>query len=152
MYYRESFEYSPIKMFFNSNSADTIVSRGDVTFNLRRNINLPNNVIGYVSLNELTIANTDYNINANNNTLVLQDYLGVSQTITIPKGNYTVASLMTALNTAFANATGNFKNITVTYSDVTNMYTFTAGVNKIYSLSILATSTINSVLGSNLVL
>ena len=55
MYYRESFEYSPIKMFFNSNSADSIVSRGDVSFNLHRNINLPNNVIGYVSLNELTI-------------------------------------------------------------------------------------------------
>ena len=79
MYYRESFEYSPIKMFFNSNSADTIVSRGDVTFNLRRNINLPNNVIGYVSLNEMTIGNTVYNINGNNNTLVLQDYLGLTK-------------------------------------------------------------------------
>ena len=65
MYYRESFEYSPIKIFCNSNSADNIVSRGDVTFNLSRYINLPNNVIGYVSLNELTIPNTDYNINAN---------------------------------------------------------------------------------------
>ena len=62
MYYRESFEYSPIKLFFNSNSADSIVSRGDVAFNLTRYINLPNNVIGYVSLNELTIPNTDYNM------------------------------------------------------------------------------------------
>ena len=61
MYYRESFEYSPIKMFFNSNSADTIVTRGDVTFNLNRFINLPSHVIGYVSLNELTIPSTDYN-------------------------------------------------------------------------------------------
>ena len=87
MYYRESFEYSPIKMFFNSNSADTIVSRGDVTFNLSRNIKLPNNVIGYVSLNEMTIGNTDYNINGNNNTLVLQDYLGLTQSITITPGN-----------------------------------------------------------------
>ena len=33
MYYRESFEYSPIKIFMNSNSADTIVNRGNVTFN-----------------------------------------------------------------------------------------------------------------------
>ena len=125
MYYRESFEYSPIKLFFNSNSADSIVSRGDVSFNLTRYINLPNNVIGYVSLNELTIPNTDYNINASNNTLVLQDYLGLSQTFTIPVGNYTVSTLMTALNSAFALGGGNFKDIVVTYSDSTNMYTFT---------------------------
>ena len=95
MYYRESFEYSPIKIFCNSNSADNIVSRGDVTFNLSRYINLPNNVIGYVSLNELTIPNTDYNINANNNTLVLQDYNTVSQLFTITPGNYTVSIVMT---------------------------------------------------------
>ena len=78
MYYRESFEYSPIKMFFNSNSADNIVSRGNVTFNLNNNINLPNHVIGYVSLNELTIPNTNYNINSSNNTLVLIDSSGTS--------------------------------------------------------------------------
>ena len=96
-------------MFFNSNSADSIVSRGDVSFNLHRNINLPNNVIGYVSLNELTIPNTDYNINTNNNTLVLQDHTGTSQTITITPGNYTVSTFMTALNTAFATAAGNFQ-------------------------------------------
>ena len=91
MYYRESFEYSPIKMFFNSNSADTIVTRGDVTFNLNRYINLPSHVIGYVSLNELTIPNTDYNINTSNNTLVLTDKTGTNTPFTVPAGNYTVS-------------------------------------------------------------
>ena len=133
MYYRESFEYSPIKIFCNSNSADNIVSRGDVTFNLSRYINLPNNVIGYVSLNELTIPNTDYNINANNNTLVLQDYNNVSQTFTITPGNYTVSTLMTALNTAFTAGVGNFQNIIVTYSDTPNKYLFTTGATTTYS-------------------
>ena len=148
MYYRESFEYSPIKMFFNSNSADTIVSRGNVTFNLQRNINLPNNVIAYVSLNDFIVANTDYNINDTNNTLVLQDHLGVSQSITITKGNYTVSSLMTALNARFAALVGNnFANVTVTYSDITNMYTFKTAANTTYSLTFLATSTMNAVLG-----
>ena len=83
MYYRESFEYSPIKMFFNSNAADTITNRGNVTFNLRSNINLPNNVIGYVSLNELTIPNTNFNINTSNNSLVLLDSSLVPETFTI---------------------------------------------------------------------
>ena len=115
MYYRESFECSPIKLFFNSNSADTIVKWGDVTFNLQRNINLLYNVIAYVSLNDFIVANTDYNINANNNTLVLQDYLGLTQSITITPGNYTVTSLMALMNTKFAALVGNnFANITVT--------------------------------------
>ena len=38
-------------------------------------------------------------------------------------------------------------NITVSYSDTTNKYTFTTAVNATYSLTILATSTMNPVLG-----
>ena len=68
-YYRESFELQPIKLFLNSNAADTIWSRGDITFNLRRTITLPSGTIGYVSLNELTIPNTNYNINSSNYTV-----------------------------------------------------------------------------------
>ena len=71
-YFRESFEYQPIKLFLNSNAADITQSRGDITFDLRRNIILPHGTIGYVSLNELTIPNTNYNINSSNNTLVLR--------------------------------------------------------------------------------
>ena len=59
MYCQEQFEYSPIKIFMNSNAADQITNRGDVTFNLRHNINLPHGTIGYVSLNELSIPNTN---------------------------------------------------------------------------------------------
>ena len=146
MYYRESFEYSPIKMFFNSNSADTIVTRGDVTFNLNRFINLPSHVIGYVSLNELTIPNTDYNISKNNNTLVLTDKTGTNTPFTVTPGNYTVSSFMTALNAAFQAATTvSFRGIVVTYSDITNRFPFTHSSS--YFLRIVSTSTMNSVLG-----
>ena len=54
-YFRESFEYQPVKMFLNSNAADVI--------------SLPSGIIGYVSLS-LTIPNANYNINTSNNTLV----------------------------------------------------------------------------------
>ena len=57
-YFRESFEYQPIKLFLNSAAADTAKNRGDLLFNLRRNITLPSGTTGYVSLNELTIPNT----------------------------------------------------------------------------------------------
>ena len=146
MYYRESFEYSPIKMFFNSNAADTITNRGNVTFNLRRNINLPNNVIGYVSLNELTIPNTNFNINSSNNSLVLLDRSLVPETFTITPGNYTVSQLKDALNTAFSVAsTPSYQGITVSYNDITNKYLFTDTESPF--LVIQATSTMNSVLG-----
>ena len=54
---------------------------------------------------------------------------------------------MDALNTAFASGVGNFQNISVTYSDITSLYTFTTGAGTTYSLTILAISTMNSVLG-----
>ena len=85
--------------------------------------------IGYVSRNELTITNTEYNINGNNNTLVLQDYAGASQSFTIQVGNYTVSTLMSALNSAFVQGVGNFQSIIVPFSDCTNKYTFTTGSN-----------------------
>ena len=146
MYYRESFEYSPIKIFMNSNSADKITYRGDVTFNLRRNINLPNNVIGYVSRNELTIPNTQYNINSSNNSLTLIDIAAISETITIEEGNYTVSQLKEKLTTEFSNAVRvSFRGITVNYDDKTNKFTFdhtTTG-----ALRFTSSSTINAVLG-----
>ena len=141
MYYRESFEYSPIKIFMNSNSADTIVNRGNVTFNLKNTIHLPNNVIGYVSLSELTIGNTNYNINSSNNKLVLIDSSNTDESLTITPGNYTITQFNTALTNAIAGAaTANYKNIMATYNAITNMFTFAhivLRVKKIYNLQVL---------------
>ena len=61
-YYRESFEYPPIRMFFDTNGADTVTINDNVGFTLNQPIQLPTNVVGYVSLQELTIANRNYNI------------------------------------------------------------------------------------------
>ena len=81
-YYRESFDYPPIRMFLDSSVASNISNNGNVNFNLNQKIQLPNNVVGYVSLQELTIANTNYNINTYNNTLVLVDQANNTQTFT----------------------------------------------------------------------
>ena len=62
-YYRESFHYPPIRMFLDTNGADSVTNNGNVTFILNQAIQLPTNVVGYVSLQELAIANTNYNIN-----------------------------------------------------------------------------------------
>ena len=65
-YYRESFEYPPIHMFLDSSVASTINNNGNVNFLLNQQVKIPNDVIGYVSLQELTTANNYYNINTYN--------------------------------------------------------------------------------------
>ena len=150
-YYRESFEYQPIKLFLNSNSADIIQSRGDITFNLRRNISLPSGVTGYVSLNELTIPNTNYNINSTNNKLNLEviknNTIVITQVFTITPGNYTVTQFKDALNAAFEDVSVDvtFNSITVDYNDKTNCFLFTSSASCI--VVILPDSTMNSVIG-----
>ena len=62
-YYRESFEFPPIRMFFDTNGADSVMNNGNVGFTLNQTIQVSSNVIGYVSLQELTIPNTNDNLN-----------------------------------------------------------------------------------------
>ena len=144
-YFRESFEYQPIKLFLNSATADTTKNRGDLVFNLRRNITLPSGTIGYVSLNELTIPNTNYNINTSNNTLVLVDSSMVVTTFEVTPGNYTVTSLMTELNSKFNPLNLTDQTVKITYNDTTNKCTFTHPTSLF--LIIMPTSTMNTVLG-----
>ena len=150
-YFCESFEYQPINLFLNSNSADIIQSHGDRTFNLRRNVSLPSSVTGYVSLNELTIPNTNYNINSTNNKLNLQVIKNntnvITQVFTITPGNYTVTQFKDALNAAFEDVSVDvtFNSITVDYNDKTNCFLFTSTASAI--VVILADSTMNSVIG-----
>ena len=144
-YYRESFEYPPIRMFLESASANSINNNGNVTFTLNQQIQIPNDVVGYVSLQELTIANTNYNIYAYNNTLVLIDYAGNTFTYTITPGNYTVTTFLVALNAQLLTGTANFSNIVATYSDITNKFTLTCPFTS--SLGISSLSTMNSCIG-----
>ena len=145
-YFRESFEYQPIKLFLNSNAADNVQSRGDVTFNLRKNICLPSGTIGYVSLNELTIPNTNYNINSSNNKLIITDIDGVTLEHSVDEGNYTVSQLRDNLYTAFqSSVAATFKSINLSYDDITNKFTFSSSTSGAFHIT--SGSTINSVLG-----
>ena len=90
-----------------------------MTYNLRKMINLPPDTIGYVALRELTIPNTNHNINSSNNTLVLINAHFIQETFTITPGNYTMSELRDALNAM------SYHGITVTYDTNANKYKFT---------------------------
>ena len=62
------------------------MNNGNLNFNLNQKRQIPSNVIGYVSLKELTLnfAITNKNTNTYNNTLVLVDDAANPQKFTIP--------------------------------------------------------------------
>ena len=52
-YYRQSFEYPPIRMFLDLSVVNSITNNGNVIFLFYQKIQFPNNVVGYVSLQEI---------------------------------------------------------------------------------------------------
>ena len=94
---------------------------------------------------KLTIANTNYNINVYNNTLVLVDYAGNTSTYTITPGNYTVTTFLTTLNTKLATGVNNFAGLTATYNDITYKFTFTCQHTGTLGLGV--SSTMNNCIG-----
>jgi hypothetical protein len=69
-YYRESFIYPPLRVFLDLAGVYSYINFGNMAFVMEQPIKIPNNVIGYVSLREMTFLNSKYNINDTNNTLV----------------------------------------------------------------------------------
>jgi hypothetical protein len=123
-------KYAPIRMFLNSYCADYKRTTGDMIFNLRQDISVDQNTEIYMSLREMTVANSEYNITNYNNTLYIhldgQDY-----SFDIEPGNYTVTTLINTLNAKFENFTDNthaqikvLKDFNVSIHPITNQFTF----------------------------
>lgn len=124
-YYRESYRFPRFKMFFDSESADITVDRGNLTYMLQKPVFIPNDVTCYVQLAEMTIPNTGYNVDTGNNTLTFEDVDTSPYTITVPPGNYNANTLLTVLNEQFSSYSG-ANSISVTYYPLTNIFMFTS--------------------------
>ena len=81
------------------------------SFLLNQQVKIPNDVIPFVSLQELTIANANYSISLYNNTLGLVDYAANTHTFTKTPGHDT---FLTALSVVLANGVIKFLGIIVT--------------------------------------
>ena len=98
-----------------------------------------------VSVVDVQIPVSFYNIDSNNNTLFASSNI-TPQAFTIPQGNYNVYSLMDYLN-------NNMKlgdpptNFTVTYDSTTNGFTFTSPFNQHWAIYGSEYSSALSVLG-----
>lgn len=157
----------PQTIFLRSSDATLLINedlKSDILFELKNAIQIPNNIDGYIQLNNFKFINSFYNINANNNIFYYTLHsFGVStnHSITIPIGNYNITNLLSYLNNAL---TGqliltydsmifkiNFK--TAQYPDANYSFSLNDGTNNI--LSVLGfdepTSLLWSVISPNLI-
>lgn len=115
-------------MYFNGNISDCEWSLPVIEVPQQHQI--------YISVQSAMIPYTFYNIDINNNRL---DYVinGVTSSLYITLGNYNPYTLITFLQ-------NNIANLSVTYSIITNKFTFT---HLLYDFSFLASSTCFGLLG-----
>ena len=115
----------PQQIFLKSNEYTTLHNgsfKSDVSFELKNNIQIPNNVDAYLQLNSFKFTNAFYNINTGNNIFYysLSSNINATLTIQIPIGQYTISNLISTLNTSLNS------NIVLTYSNTTFKITFTS--------------------------
>ena len=107
-----------LQIHLNSEDAIKSYSSGNnyLEFNLRY-FEIPSDHTIYLSVHHAVIPYSFYDINSNNNTLC---YIlnGSVTTLTIAIGNYTSNSLLALLKSLIP-------NLTITYSPITNKFTFT---------------------------
>ena len=88
-----SHKYPSKRIFLSSKACDISVNRGDVTFIFRQAIHVPKETQVYLTLAEMTLPNSIYNINnSNNNISILMN--NIYYTYTINPSNYTPSILI----------------------------------------------------------
>lgn len=116
----ESSRYPPIRMFLSSECAD-YSHGGSLRFNLQQAISCASSsdVDIYIELSDFIAPNNAYNVNTNNNKLYIET-MNQQRTITIDPGNYTVTTLISALNIKLNEEYGAGNTFTFEFNDTTN--------------------------------
>jgi hypothetical protein len=109
-------------------------------------LDIPSDYTIYLSVCHVAIPYSFYNINSSNNILKYS-LNSTIYSITIPVGNYTSSTLLTTLIGLLSS-----NNFTITYSGITNTYTFTNSNNDFYFIydPISIQSTCFNILGFSL--
>lgn len=134
--------------------------KSSVFFELKNAISIPQNIDGYIQLNNFKFINSFYNINEFNNNFYYTYYNGSTYSnysFELAVGNYNITTLLNALNTEL---TG---RITLTYNSMTFKITFQASLGCGFTLnsgennmlSVIgfdeATQLANSIISTNLI-
>jgi hypothetical protein len=120
MDYVETHRKPPVQLFISSNSANVENSKGDLIYYFKNPIEAGQSNIIYANLQQVTMPNTQYNIDSSNNLLwVYYDATDTNVSFTVTEGNYTASTLLTKLNSLLT-------DIVTTFDSSTLKYTFTS--------------------------
>jgi hypothetical protein len=109
-----SHKYPSKQIFLSSKACDISVNRADVTFIFRQAIHVPKETQVYLTLAEMTIPKSLYNVNNSNSTIsILMN--NVSYTYTITPSNFT----------PFFNSIMSVNGFTCSYNNNTSKITIT---------------------------
>jgi hypothetical protein len=114
-----SYVHSRLLRINSSDRSVESVSKYDIIY---RNNNYDAQLIKRVELKSAVIPNTEYNINASNNTWNFPNTLNGTASFTIPVGQYTITTLITEMQTLVP-------GLTVTQSALTDKLTFAIAGN-----------------------
>ena len=116
-----SHKYPSKRIFLSSKACDISANRGDVTFVFRQAIHVPKETQTYLTLAEMTIPNSLYNINNSNNTIsILMN--NVTYNYTITPSNYTATTLVTQLNSIMTGFTISYNSYNSKLTVILNIY------------------------------
>lgn len=100
-------------------------SRGTASnFSYNLAANLGETVRGF-RVNRVTVPFKFYPINSSNNLIYFQENLGAAVTATITPGSYTIATLITEIQTEMNLVSPNARTYTVTYDTILDLFTIT---------------------------
>lgn len=115
-----------INVYLQSDQADITISESNCVWYLSETLVIPVGTRVMVSLTDLECPYSFYNIDENNNTLVIETATNTLE-IVIPPSNYDVDSIVTFLNLTLANNAVYLGTlIVVTFSFSSNKFTFTS--------------------------
>ena len=109
-------------IYLDSNDALVTISDAEKIFYLNSPVIADAGIRILLGLTNLTLANTIYNFNSNNNSITFTQ--GTTQAVSVSVGNYSASTLTDSLNTAIT-AAG--LDITVSFDEENALFTFTGG-------------------------
>lgn len=129
--------------YITINSFNKQQSESDTNFTMTINGTFSED-FSQIALVNFICTNSFYNVDDNNNTFDFQEDSGDPVSATITPGNYDLAAIITALQTAMNGVSPNSYTYTITSSAITNMITITSSLG---TFSVLITGGLNLMLG-----
>lgn len=145
-------EHVAIRINSENRSNFSNTNANDFNYHLAQHVTLNRKRQYFARIENVHIPTSFYNINDNNNTLIIEEDNGATQvnnSITLTNGNYSATEIITEIESLLDANTNQTNDFTLTFSDITGKISmvFTGGSTQVKILSPSNGSTLNDILG-----